>query len=218
MWIHSTEATWVKLIPATWHNQFELLNDLIPAPKSGGRPREVDCGRSSTPFYILCEGCRGELCQNTWQTVYLFRNWRKMGLGWGYMIVYGSGWEVEQGRQPSPSEAIIDSQSIKSAAMLSQDVGFDGENWLLDANDFERRYLGLVLLSVYSQMLANAKVVTGTQTSQPDGQSSLVCTRFGSMVGLTVSHSCGDGRLPLDCSGATTKSKPKVVLLKKNVG
>jgi len=47
----------------------------------------------------------------------------------------------------SPSEAIIDSQSIKSAAMLSQDVGFDGGK-ILDANDFERRYLGVGTTSV----------------------------------------------------------------------
>jgi len=33
---------------------------------------------------------------------------------------------IEQQRQPSPSEAIIDSQSVKSAAMVSQEVGFDG--------------------------------------------------------------------------------------------
>jgi putative transposase len=32
---------------------------------------------------------------------------------------------VEQGRQPSPSEAIIDSQSVKSAAGVSQSVGYD---------------------------------------------------------------------------------------------
>jgi len=40
-------------------NQFELLNDLIPAPKSGGRPREVDMWEIlNAIFYILCEGCR----------------------------------------------------------------------------------------------------------------------------------------------------------------
>ena len=33
---------------------------------------------------------------------------------------------IEQERQPSPSEAIIDSQSVKSAAGVYQDVGFDG--------------------------------------------------------------------------------------------
>jgi len=34
-----------------------------------------------------------------------------------------------------------------------------------------------------------------------------------SMVGLTVSHSCGDGRLPLDCSGGvTTKANQRICL------
>jgi transposase len=32
---------------------------------------------------------------------------------------------IEEERAPSPSEAIIDSQSVKSAAMVSQSVGFD---------------------------------------------------------------------------------------------
>ena len=33
---------------------------------------------------------------------------------------------IEQQRQPSPSEAIIDFHCVKSAAMVSQEVGFDG--------------------------------------------------------------------------------------------
>ncbi len=32
---------------------------------------------------------------------------------------------IEEERHPSPSEAIIDSQSVKSAVMVSQEVGFD---------------------------------------------------------------------------------------------
>jgi hypothetical protein len=37
------------------------------------------------------------------------------------------GWvRVENERSVSPSEAIIDSQSVKSTAMVSQDVGYDG--------------------------------------------------------------------------------------------
>ena len=40
-------------------NQFELLLDLIPDPKPGGRPREVDMWKIlNAIFYILCEGCR----------------------------------------------------------------------------------------------------------------------------------------------------------------
>lgn len=112
-------------------NQFELLLDLIPAPKPSGRPREVDMWQIlNAIFYILCEGCRWRALPGdfpAWQTVYTyFRNWRKDGT---WVRIHDSlrQWmRVEMGRQPSPSEAIIDSQSIKSAAMVSQDVGFDG--------------------------------------------------------------------------------------------
>jgi putative transposase len=81
-------------------------------------------------FYILYEGCRWRALPGdfpAWQTVYTyFRNWRKDGT---WVRIHDSLREwvrVEQGRQPSPSEAIIDSQSVKSAAMVSQSVGFDG--------------------------------------------------------------------------------------------
>lgn len=54
------------------------------------------------------------------------RNWRKDGT-WVRIHDRLREWvRVEQGRRPSPSEAIIDSQSVKSAAMVSQAVGFDG--------------------------------------------------------------------------------------------
>jgi len=105
------------------------------------------------------------------------------------MIVYGSG-ESGTGRQPSPSEAIIDSQSIKSAAMLSQDVGFDGERFM-DANDFERRYLGVGTTFVTAANVGERGGKRVLKRVNQMGKQSLVCTRFGSMVGLTVSHSCG---------------------------
>jgi transposase len=112
-------------------NQFKLLNDLIPDPKPGGRPREVDIWQILNGiFYILCEGCRWRALPGdfpAWQTVYTYvRNWRKDGT---WVRIHDSLREwvrVDVGRQPSPSEAIIDSQSIKSAAMVSQSVGFDG--------------------------------------------------------------------------------------------
>ncbi|MCC5620796.1 hypothetical protein [Nostoc sp. CHAB 5715] len=39
------------------------------------------------------------------------------------MTDYGSGLESRSNREPSPSEAIVESQSVKSAAMVSQAVG-----------------------------------------------------------------------------------------------
>lgn len=111
-------------------DQFELLNEMIPAPLPGGRPREVDMWEIlNAIFYILCEGCRWRALPGdfpAWQTVYTyFRNWRK-DRTWVRIHDTLRDWvRVEQGRQPSPSEAIIDSQSVKSAAGVSQSVGYD---------------------------------------------------------------------------------------------
>ena len=56
--------------------------DLIPEPKPGGRPREVDMWEVLNGiFYVLVEGVRWRaFCGDfpPWQTVYTyFRNWRK---------------------------------------------------------------------------------------------------------------------------------------------
>lgn len=64
----------------------------------------------------------------SWQgkTVYTyFRNWRKDGT-WLHIHDSLRNWtRIEIERHRSPSEAIIDSQSVKSAAMVNQGVGFD---------------------------------------------------------------------------------------------
>lgn len=64
--------------------QFEFLSDLIPEPKPGGRPREVDMWQVlNAIFYVLVEGVRWRALPGdfpAWQTVYTyFRNWRKDG-------------------------------------------------------------------------------------------------------------------------------------------
>ncbi|MFM6624033.1 MAG: IS5 family transposase [Dolichospermum sp.] len=110
--------------------QYEFLSDMIPEPKPGGRKREVDMWSVlNAIFYVLLEGVRWRSLPGDfppWQTVYTyFRNWRKDGT---WLQIHDSLREctrIEAERYPSPSEAIIDSQSVKSAAMVSQEVGFD---------------------------------------------------------------------------------------------
>ena len=103
---------------------------MIPECKPGGRPREVNLWEViNAIFYILVEGCRWRALPGdfpAWQTVYTyFRNWRKDGT-WVHIHDRLRDWKrIEQNRQPSPSEVIIDSQSVKSAAIVSQEVGFD---------------------------------------------------------------------------------------------
>jgi len=56
--------------------QYDILSDLIPEPKSGGRPREVEMWEVlNAIFYVLCEGCRWRALPGdfpAWQTVYTY--------------------------------------------------------------------------------------------------------------------------------------------------
>ncbi|NEZ57537.1 IS5 family transposase [Leptolyngbyaceae cyanobacterium CCMR0081] len=110
--------------------QFELIEPLIPPAKPGGRPREVDMWAVlNAILYVVVQGVKwrdipGDL--PAWSTVYTyFRNWRKDGT---WLLIHDRlrGWvRADAGRQESPSEAIIDSQSVKSATMVHDEVGFD---------------------------------------------------------------------------------------------
>ena len=80
-------------------------------------------------FYVLVEGVRWRSLPGdfpAWQTVYTyFRQWRK-DKTWIEIHDRLHEWtRIEQQRDCNPSEAIIDSQSVKSAARVSQSVGYD---------------------------------------------------------------------------------------------
>jgi putative transposase len=110
--------------------QWEILKGLIPAPKTGGRKRSVDMqALVNAMVYILCAGCAWRMLPNDfpkWKTVYhYFRAWRKDGT-WQMIHERLRLWvRVSQNREPSPSEAIMDSQTVETATMVSKEVGFD---------------------------------------------------------------------------------------------
>ena len=61
-----------------------------------------------------------------WQTVYTyFRNWRKDGTWVNVHDPLREWVRIEQDRHAQPSEAVMDSQSVKSAAMIHEAVGYD---------------------------------------------------------------------------------------------
>lgn len=110
--------------------QYEVLRDLLPEAKAGGRPRSVDLWEILNGIlYVLVVGCHWRALPHDlppWQTVYTyFRNWRKDGT-WVRIHDHLRDWErMEQGRDPRPSEASIDSQSVKMAAGVKVAVGYD---------------------------------------------------------------------------------------------
>ncbi len=141
-------------------DQYEFLSDLIPPAKPGGRPREVDMWQIlNAIFYVLVEGIRWHALPAdfpAWQTVYTyFRNWRKDGTWIKIHDVLREWIRIEADRQPSPSEAIIDSQSVKSAAGVHQEVGFDAGKHI----NGRKRFLSVDTLGLVLRVLVTAASV-----------------------------------------------------------
>ena len=110
--------------------QFELIEPLLPKAKPGGRPRSVDLFVVlNTILYVVVQGCKrrdipGDLLP--WSTAYTYsRNWRNDG-PWSVLHERVRCWvRADAGHPESPSETILDSQSVwcikRSATMRAND-------------------------------------------------------------------------------------------------
>lgn len=100
-------------------DEWRVLEPLIPPAKPGGRPRSVDPREVVNAIrYVLRSGGAWRLLPHEfpkWPTVYAyFRRWEHDGT---WERVAGSvrrQLRVALGRQPTPSAAILDSQSVKT--------------------------------------------------------------------------------------------------------
>ena len=110
--------------------QYDLLSSLLPPAKPGGRPRSVDIRAVlNAIFYVLSTGCPWRWLPHDYPppgTVYYYlRQWRLDGT-WVKIHEHLRDWlRGFEGRHPSASAAIIDSQSVKTATMIHQEVGYD---------------------------------------------------------------------------------------------
>ena len=110
--------------------QWKLLEPLIPAAKSGGRPRTMDIRDIlNAIFYLLRAGCAWRLLPHDfpkWQTVYTyFRAWEADGTWESINTTLRERLRLKAGRNRLPSAACVDSQSVKTAG-AAQESGFDG--------------------------------------------------------------------------------------------
>lgn len=84
-----------------------------------------------------------------------FRNWRK-DQTWIKIHDRLRVWvRVDQEREPSPSETIVDSQSVKSAAMVSASVGYDAAKQIKG----RKRHLTVDTLGLVLRVLVTAASV-----------------------------------------------------------
>ena len=99
--------------------EWQRIEPYAPKPKPGGRPREHPIREIlNAIFYILRPGCVWRLLPHdlpSWKTVYhYFWLWRKDGTWETINTALREEVRVTEGREPEPSAAILDSQSVKT--------------------------------------------------------------------------------------------------------
>ncbi len=100
--------------------EWAILEPLIPPAKEGGHPRTTDMRDVlNALFYVDRTGCQWRALPHDfppWSTVWsYFRTWRDDGTWKRMHTTLREQVRVKQGREPTPSAAIIDSQSVKTS-------------------------------------------------------------------------------------------------------
>ncbi len=112
-------------------DQWAFLSSLLPGSKATGRPRTVDLyDVINAILHLVTTGCAWRLLPNDfppYSTVYYyFRQWKKDGTWKRVHDHLVEQVRVQANRSKTPSAGALDSQSVPSAVMVNQAVGYDG--------------------------------------------------------------------------------------------
>ena len=99
--------------------QWKILAKLLPAPARRGRPPLCRRWVINAILYLNRTGCQWRLLPSdfpNWKSVYtIFRRWRESGLWQQLHETLCKQVRKQAGKKPTPSVAILDSQSIRTA-------------------------------------------------------------------------------------------------------
>lgn len=112
-------------------SQWSIIQDLVPAAKSGGRPRSLDMRLViNAILYVVVGGIQWRMLPKeypNWQSVYYyFRSWRDDGTWQRIHDTLRAEVRRQQGRHKHPTAGCLDSQTVKTGVTPDGVRGFDG--------------------------------------------------------------------------------------------
>ncbi|HVF27346.1 MAG TPA: IS5 family transposase [Pyrinomonadaceae bacterium] len=110
-------------------SQWDHIKDLLPAPKSRGRPRTMDLRQViNALLYVLVGGIQWRMMPRDfpkWQSVYYsFRQWQRDGRWQRIHDTLHAQVRVADARHKHPTAGCLDSQSVKTTS-IGDARGFD---------------------------------------------------------------------------------------------